>query len=139
MPMTIDRLTISTQGQVDVVDITAEVQERVDASGWRRGLAIVFAPGSTASVTTMEYESGLVSDIKEAIQRLVPDDIKYAHDARWRDNNGYSHVRAAMLGPSLAVPITDGRLTLGTWQQIVVVDFDNRARSRTIYVQIMGE
>jgi len=134
-----ERFSISTQGECDVVDITAEVQKRVEASGYRRGAVTVHIPGSTGAVTTMEFEPGLVADFRAAIERMVPKDIPYAHDARWRDNNGYAHVRAAMLGPSLTVPVADGRLVLGTWQQIVVVDFDNRARSRTVYVQIIGE
>ena len=139
MPIITERLTIATQGNTDVVDITAEVQKRVDAAGYRRGLVTVFSPGSTGGITTLEYEPGLVADFKAALERAAPADLHYEHDQRWRDNNGYSHVRAALVGPSLTVPVVDGRLTLGTWQQIVVVDCDNRARSRNVIVQILGE
>lgn len=139
MPIITERLTIATQGNTDVVDITAEVQKRVDAAGYRRGFVTVFSPGSTGGITTLEYEPGLVADFKAALERMAPTDLHYEHDQRWRDNNGYSHVRAALVGPSLTVPIVDGRLTLGTWQQIVVVDCDNRARARNVVVQILGE
>jgi len=103
------------------------------------GTVTVFVPGSTAGVTTIEYESGLVADLKDLWERIVPRDIHYDHDRRWGDGNGHSHVRAAILGPSLVVPFADGRLTLGTWQQIIFLDFDNRPRSRQAVLQIMGE
>ena len=134
-----ERMTISTQGECDVVDITAEVQKRVEAFGKRRGLATIFVAGATAGITTLEYEPGLVEDLKQAVERLLPSGTEYEHDKRWRDANGHSHLRAALLGPSLVVPIAEGRLTLGTWQQIVVVDFDNRARTRAVHLQLMGE
>jgi secondary thiamine-phosphate synthase enzyme len=119
--------------------VTGEVQDAVSRSGVREGLATVFVPGATAGVTTVEYEPGLASDLKAAFERLVPQDLAYAHDSRWGDGNGFSHVRAALLKASLSVPISDGSLVTGTWQQIVVVDFDNRARRRRVVVQIMGE
>ena len=130
---------ISTKGYCDVVDVTDQVQELVRKSGAREGLATVFVPGATAGVTTVEYESGLVADLKAAFERLVPRGEHYAHDARWGDGNGFSHVRAALLKASLSVPFSGGSLMTGTWQQIVIVDFDNRPRRRGVVVQVMGE
>jgi len=122
-----------------VVDVSSQVADAVRRSGIRDGLATVFVPGATAGVTTVEYESGLVADLKEAFERLVPRDARYAHDARWGDGNGFSHVRAALLKSSLSVPVSGGTLITGTWQQIVVVDFDNRPRQRRVVVQVLGE
>lgn len=130
---------ISTKGYCDVVDVTDQVRELVRKSGAREGLVTVFVSGATAGVTTVEYESGLVADLKAAFERLVPRDGPYAHDARWGDGNGFSHVRAALLKASLSVPFSGGSLMTGTWQQIVVVDFDNRPRRRGVVVQVMGE
>ncbi len=131
-------LYFSTTGDTDVIDITGSVAERVSASGIINGQALLFVPGSTAALTTIEYESGAVHDLKEAIEAIAPEGKHYRHDARWGDGNGYAHVRAALLGPSLAVPIADGRLILGTWQQIVLLDFDNRPRKRRVIVQFSG-
>jgi secondary thiamine-phosphate synthase enzyme len=130
---------INTKGYCDVVDVTDQVRELVRKSGAREGLATIFVPGATAGVTTVEYESGLVADLKTAFERLVPREEHYAHDARWGDGNGFSHVRAALLKASLSVPFSGGSLITGTWQQIVVVDFDNRPRRRGVLVQVMGE
>jgi secondary thiamine-phosphate synthase enzyme len=130
---------IDTKGYGDILDVSKRVQDLVRQSGLTHGIATVFIPGSTASVTTVEYESGLLSDLKAAFERLVPTDLEYAHDARWGDGNGFSHVRAAIVKASLSVPFTDGVLSLGHWQQIVVVDFDNRPRKRRVLVQIIGE
>lgn len=130
---------LKTRGQTDIVDITGKVAGEVAASGITNGTVTVFISGSTAGVTTIEYESGLVADFKNAWQRIAPLGIPYEHDARWGDGNGFSHVRASFLGCSLVVPIAGKSLLLGTWQQIVVVDFDNRPRSREIVLQIMGE
>lgn len=130
---------INTKGNGDIIDVTQNVQGLVGKSSLSNGIATVFIPGSTAGVTTVEFESGLVSDLKGAFDRLVPTELDYAHDARWGDGNGFSHVRAALLKGSLTVPFSGGGLTLGTWQQIVVVDFDNRPRKRRVVVQIMGE
>jgi secondary thiamine-phosphate synthase enzyme len=99
----------------------------------------VFVPGSTAGITTIEFESGVIEDLKKAIERIAPQGIPYAHDARWRDGNGFSHVRAALLGPAITVPFDEGQLQLGTWQQIILIDFDNRPRTREVIVQILGE
>lgn len=130
---------VSTEGYCDIKDVTGEVEDLVRQSGVKEGLVTVFVPGATAGVTTVEYESGLVADLKAAFERLVPRDVQYAHDSRWGDGNGFSHVRAALLKASLSVPVSGGNLITGTWQQIVVVDFDNRPRRRRVVVQIMGE
>lgn len=132
-------LRIETNGETDLIDITSKVANGVSEAGISFGTVTIFVPGSTAGVTTIEYEAGAIRDFKEAIERIAPRDIDYHHDARWGDGNGYSHVRAALLGPSLSVPFASSRLLLGTWQQIIVVDFDNRPRSREIILQIVGE
>jgi len=130
---------IETQGHNDVHDLTNRAEEALRRSGVQEGVMLVFTPGSTAGVTTIEFESGAVDDLKKAIERLVPEKQHYAHDARWGDGNGFSHVRAALLGPSLSVPVTHGRLLLGTWQQIVLIDFDNRPRSRDVVFTVTGD
>ncbi len=132
-------IRFETMGDTDVIDITADVKEAVSGAEISSGTVTVFVPGSTAGVTTIEYEGGAVRDYQEALDRIAPRDIHYHHDARWGDGNGYSHVRAALQGASLTVPFSSGRLLLGTWQQIIVVDFDNSPRSREIVLQIMGE
>jgi secondary thiamine-phosphate synthase enzyme len=134
-----DTVSLSTKGFGDIQDITSPVAATVGKSRIKNGTVTVFCPGSTGSVTTIEYESGVLEDLKKAIERMVPSDIPYAHDRRWGDGNGFSHVRAALLGPSLTVPVSQGELALGTWQQIVFIDFDNRSRRRNIVVQVMGE
>ena len=118
--------------------MTPQVAESVRGTGVRAGLLTLFIPGSTAALTTIEYESGAVQDLKAAIERLFPQDLDYAHDRRWGDGNGYAHVRAAFLKPSLTIPIEQGQLLLGTWQQIVLLDFDNRPRQRQIRGQVLG-
>lgn len=134
----LERRSISTRGNGHVVDITADVRHVVSAARLPDGLATVFVTGSTAGVTTIEFEPGVVSDLQAAFDRLYPRDIVYRHHERWGDDNGHSHVRAAMLGPSLSVPFVGNALTLGTWQQIVLVDFDTSPRSREYVVQLMG-
>jgi secondary thiamine-phosphate synthase enzyme len=128
-----------TTGETDIQDLTQDVVRILMQSGVREGQVLVFTPGSTAGITTIEYESGVVSDLEQAIERIAPRDMHYDHDARWGDGNGYSHVRAALLGPSLTVPVVEGQLHLGTWQQVVLCDFDNRPRERRIIVQVIGE
>jgi secondary thiamine-phosphate synthase enzyme len=128
-----------TTGETDLIDITDDVAGEVALSGVVEGQVILFVPGSTASLTTIEYERGVIEDLREAIERLAPRTMRYRHDERWGDGNGYSHVRAALLGPSLVVPIMEGRLSLGTWQQIILIDFDNRPRHRRIIGQLWGE
>ncbi len=132
-------IQIRTRGNGDIHDITSEITDAVQASGLQDGIVTVFVKGSTGAVSTVEYEPGLVTDLRDFFDRTVPPDIPYQHDRRWHDGNGHSHVRATLLGPSLTVPFVEGRLTLGTWQQIIFVDFDVRPRSRTLVAQIMGE
>lgn len=134
-----ESIELSTQGNTDIIDITGRVEALVADSGVTHGSVTVFVPGSTASVTTIEFEPGVVEDLKEAIERVAPSGIHYRHDERWGDGNGFSHVRAALLKPGLTVPVVEGRLALGTWQQIVVMDFDNRPRTRRVIVQVAGE
>ncbi len=134
-----ETISLSTRGFCDIQDITSPVTALVEKSQISDGTVTVFCPGSTGAVTTIEYESGVLEDLKKAIERMAPSNIPYAHDQRWGDGNGFSHVRAALLGPSLTVPVTVGKLALGTWQQIVFIDFDNRSRRRKIVVQVMGE
>ncbi len=131
-------LEVKTTSDTDVLDLTPAVQEKVRESGVEKGLAHLFISGSTAALTTIEYESGVVNDLKAAIDRLIPRDLVYEHDRRWGDGNGYAHVRAALFKPSLSIPIEDGALKLGTWQQIVLLDFDNRPRQRQIRGQVLG-
>lgn len=128
-----------TTADTDIQDLTQDVAQILAQSGIREGQVLVFTPGSTAGITTIEFENGVVFDLEQAIERLAPQDMHYEHDARWGDGNGYSHVRAALLGPSMTVPVVDGQLQLGTWQQVVLCDFDNRPRERRIIVQVMGE
>jgi secondary thiamine-phosphate synthase enzyme len=131
-------LELNTTAGTDILDLTGAVAAKVRQSGLSAGLLNLFISGSTAALSTIEYESGVIQDLKDAIERLFPRDLHYAHDARWGDGNGYAHVRAAFLKPSLNIPIEDGRLLLGTWQQIVLLDFDNRPRQRRVRGQIMG-
>ncbi len=132
-------IKLQTQGFSDILNITAQVLSILEGSSISDGLICVFCPGSTGSVTTIEYESGVLHDLKKALERIAPSDIPYRHDERWGDGNGFAHVRAALMKPSLTIPLVSGRPTLGTWQQIVFIDFDNRKRHREIIVQIIGE
>jgi len=139
--MTIElyHILVETTAGTDVIDITDRVRRQVEKSSVRNGVVSLFIPGSTAALTTIEYESGAVHDLERAVERIAPANMDYEHNERWGDGNGYAHVRAALLGPSLQVPLVDGRLTLGTWQQLVLLDFDNRPRERRIILQAMGE
>ena len=132
-------LSFSTKGDGDMIDITANVQDVLAESSVKNGIVTVFVPGSTASVTTIEYEPGLIQDFPRAMNKIAPKEAHYDHNARWGDGNGHSHVKASTIGPSLVVPFENKRLLLGTWQQIVFVDFDNRPRSRHVVVQALGE
>ena len=127
-----------TTSDTDILDITQDVEAAIVASHLSDGLVTIGVAGSTASITTIEFESGVVNDLRAAIERIAPSEMHYDHDARWGDGNGYSHVRSALLGPSVSIPLQKGRLVLGTWQQLVLCDFDNRGRSRSVYVQILG-
>ena len=129
----------STESDMDVVDVTRDVSDIVRDSGVNEGIATVFIPGSTGALTTIEYEPGVVQDLKEVFEKMAPKDHYYHHEERWHDQNGHSHVRAGIVGPSVTIPFRDGRLCLGTWQQIVFLDFDIRARERELIVQVMGE
>jgi secondary thiamine-phosphate synthase enzyme len=133
------KLTTKTTGFCDVIDITPRVQEQVEKDKICSGLLTLFVAGSTAALTTIEYEPGLVQDLKEFVEKIIPSGRRYHHDDRWGDDNGFSHVRASLFGPSLAIPVEEGRPLLGTWQQIVLIDFDNRPRTREIVMQLIGE
>jgi secondary thiamine-phosphate synthase enzyme len=126
---------VKTSGATDIININPHVEKVVSESSLSDGFILLFIAGSTASITTIEYESGVVNDLKKAIERIAPHDILYEHDNRWGDGNGHSHVSAALLGPSLTIPLVNGRMLLGTWQQIVLCDFDNRPRMREVIVQ----
>lgn len=131
-------ISVKTTSSTDVVDITEEARRFVGKIGIDSGIFTVSVAGSTASITTIEYESGVVEDLKRAVEELVPSNRKYAHDARWGDGNGYSHVRAALIKPSLTIPVIDGEINLGTWQQLVLLDFDNKPRKRRITFSVIG-
>jgi secondary thiamine-phosphate synthase enzyme len=137
--ITTDTISLSTKGHCDIIDITPQVEKQLANIKVDSGTLTLFVTGSTAGITTIEHEPGLLADFKDLWRRLVPEDIPYAHDRAWGDGNGYSHVQASLLGASLVIPFSHKKLALGTWQQIVVVDFDNRPRSRHLVVQIMGE
>ena len=132
-------ILINTRGNCDVIDITSQVASEISQSNISNGIVNIFISGSTAGISTIEYESGVVNDFKAMWDRIVPRNISYQHDAKWGDGNGFSHVRASLLGPSLTVPVINKKMALGTWQQIIVTDFDNRPRSREIVVQVSGE
>jgi len=133
------KISLQTKGHCDIIDITPQVEQQVAETKINNGIAIIFVSGSTAGITTIEFESGLITDLQEMWQRVIPENVPYHHDRRWGDGNGFAHVRASLLGASLVIPFNDKRLTLGTWQQIVLVDFDNRPRSRQLILQIIGE
>jgi secondary thiamine-phosphate synthase enzyme len=137
--VTTKKIGLQTKGHCDIIDITPQVEQQLAETDISNGMVTLFISGSTAGISTIEFESGLISDFKEMWERNVPTDIPYKHDRAWGDGNGHSHVRASLLGASLVIPFSDRRLALGTWQQIVLVDFDNRPRSRQIVMQIMGE
>lgn len=132
-------IELDTTGNTDILNITPAVHEAVAESELNSGVATVFCPSATSGLTTLEYESGCIADLKRLFDQMINPDQEYAHNARWGDGNGHSHLRAALIGPSLSVPFVDQRLTLGTWQQIIYLDFDNRTRSRKLVVQIIGE
>lgn len=132
-------IALNTRGNADMLDITEEVAREVLASGVTSGTATIFAPSATSGLTTTEYESGALADLKRLFDEIAPEDDNYRHNLRWGDGNGYSHVRAALLGPSLTVPFNESRLLLGTWQKITYIDFDNRPRQRELVLQVMGE
>jgi len=130
---------LSTAGDGTIIDVTGKVEDLVHDSGMKSGTVTVFCPGSTGGLTTIEFEPGLKKDVPELMEKLVPSNISYKHDQTWHDGNGFSHLRAALIGPGITVPFVAGKLTLGTWQQIVFLDFDNKARTRELVVQIVGD
>lgn len=139
MKLTCGELSYSTQGHTDIVNITCDVQDFIGKSGLKQGMAFLFVAGSTAALTTCEFEGGLEQDLKDFFEKLIPEKKGYHHDAAWGDANGFSHLRASLLKPSLSVPFIKGQAALGTWQQIVLLDFDNRPRQRKIVIQLQGE
>ena len=134
-----NRIGLNTKGNGDFINISSQLSNMLNDSGLQNGIMTVFVSGSTAGVTTFEYEPGLIRDLKEFYDKLAPSNVHYHHDETWGDANGFSHVRATLAGPSMIIPFEKGRLLLGTWQQIVLMEFDNRPRSRDIVVQFMGE
>lgn len=139
MPVKTHTLQIETQGNAHVVDISKQLSETILETGLSNGIITVFCPSATSALTTIEYESGVINDLKRLFDEIIDPDRHYEHNARWGDGNGHSHVRAALLGPSLTIPFVEGRLTLGTWQQVIFIDFDNRARRRSLVAQVIGE
>ena len=139
MPVVTETIRRRTNGNGDTVDITDDLAAAINESGLENGVATLFIGGSTAGITTIEFEPGAVADLQEVFEAVAPRDRDWRHHLRWGDHNGHSHVRSALLGPSLSVPFVSGALTLGTWQQVVLVDFDDRPRSREVVVQLVGE
>jgi secondary thiamine-phosphate synthase enzyme len=139
MQLKLNHIFISTKGNNDIIDITSQVKDIIQSCGLKDGQVTIFCPSSTSGVTTIEYEPGVLHDLQNIFDEIAPRDRQYLHDEAWHDGNGHSHIRAALLKPSLTVPVSGGRMTLGTWQQIVFIDFDNRPRKREIIVQALGD
>lgn len=139
MKIITERIKTNTRGNGDLLDITAQISRLLEKSKLKNGNLTVFVIGSTAAITTFEYESGLIQDVQDMFEKLIPQNKHYAHDQTWQDNNGFSHLRASLQGPSLTIPFEDSKLLLGTWQQVVLAEFDNRPRQRQVVVQITGE
>ena len=131
-------ITFDTKGHSDIIDITRQVQQKISNSGLQNGSVLIFVPGATGALTTIEYEPGLVSDLQDALERIAPQGLEYAHNLKWGDGNGHSHVRAALLGPDITVPVREGGPFLGTWQQIILVELDVKARNRTVHATVSG-
>jgi secondary thiamine-phosphate synthase enzyme len=134
-----NKIPISTKGFNDIHDITPSLRQLLEDSGMKEGHLIVFNPGSTGGLTTIEYEPGLLQDFPEMLEKIAPMDVNYKHDQTWHDRNGYAHLRSSLIGPSITIPFEGGRLVLGTWQQVIFLDFDNKSRQRNLHVQIVGE
>jgi secondary thiamine-phosphate synthase enzyme len=139
MKVVSDTIKLQTEGEGDMIDMTSQLSNKVKESKIKNGTVTIFVSGSTAAVTTIEYESGLIHDFPVMLSRIVPKDIEYEHDNTWHDGNGHSHVRSSLIGPSITIPIIHGKLTLGTWQQVVLLEMDTRSRNRTVILQIMGQ
>jgi len=133
------KISLATRGFNDIIDITPSLRSIIQESRIKNGLLAVFVPGSTAGLTTIEYEPGLIEDIPEMLEKIAPMQARYHHDQTWHDGNGYAHLRAALIGPSLTIPFEQSQMQLGTWQQVVLIDFDNHPRQRHLHVQIQGE
>jgi len=133
------KITFKTHGYTDIKNITEEIKEKIRESGFKEGIAVVFVPGATGGVTTMEFEPGVIKDLQETFERIAPQNGKYHHDHRWGDGNGYAHIRSAILGTSVSIPFSNGNLQLGMWQSVVFIDFDNKPRRRELIVKILGE
>ncbi len=138
MEILTEKIALQTRGHTHIIDITEQVSELLAQNQFQEGQVTVFVPGSTGGLTTIEYEPGLLQDLPEFLETIIPAGKRYHHDATWHDGNGYAHLRAALIKPSLTVPFANGRLLLGTWQQIIFIDFDNRPRSRKLIVQFLG-
>jgi secondary thiamine-phosphate synthase enzyme len=134
-----NQINFLTKGSGDIIDLTGKIDSIIASSGFNSGIVTVFVPGSTGALTTIEYEPGLLEDLPEFFEKIIPAAKMYYHDKTWQDGNGYSHLRAALVGPDITIPFTDRKLHLGTWQQVVFLEFDNRPRNRTVTVQIIGE
>lgn len=134
-----EKITENTSGFCDIIDLTAKIRDSLKKTRLKNGLITLFVAGSTAALTTIEHEPGLVQDLKEFVEKLIPSDRKYHHDDRWGDDNGFAHLRASLFGPSVSIPVQDGAPVLGTWQQVILIDFDNRPRSREIVLQLIGD
>ena len=134
-----DTIQLHSEGEGDIINMTLQLSNTVEESKIKNGTVTIFVSGSTAAVTTIEFEPGLVHDFPEMLSRIVPKDIEYEHDNTWHDGNGHSHVRSSLIGPGLTIPIIGGKMTLGTWQQVVLLEMDTRARNRTVILQIIGE
>jgi secondary thiamine-phosphate synthase enzyme len=139
MSVKTESISLTTRGDADIHDITDQISRHITQCGLEDGTVTVFCPSSTSALTTIEYEGGALSDLRRLFDEIVPRNREYAHNERWHDGNGHSHIRAALLGPSLTIPFVDGELTLGTWQQVIYIDFDNRPRQRKLVVQLIGE
>jgi secondary thiamine-phosphate synthase enzyme len=139
MKIITDHISVSTKANTDIVDLTPGIMQILNRSGLKEGQVTVFAPGATAGISTVEYEPGLLKDIPERLEAIAPSGDTYQHDLTWHDGNGHSHVRATFIGPSLTIPFVDGKMTLGTWQQVILIDCDVPARQRDIVVQVMGQ
>ena len=139
MTVKTDSISLNTHGNADIHDITDKIAGAVSQSGLKAGTVTVFCPSSTSALTTIEHENGALNDLRRLFDEIIPQSREYAHNARWQDGNGHSHIRAALLGPSLTIPFVNGELTLGTWQQVIYVDFDNKPRKRELILQMIGE
>jgi secondary thiamine-phosphate synthase enzyme len=133
------KITFRTRGFTDIKNITEEIKEKIHESGFKEGIAVVFVPGATGGVTTMEFEPGVIRDLQETFEKIAPQNGKYHHDHRWGDGNGYAHIRSAIIGTSVSIPFSNGNLQLGIWQSVVFIDFDNKPRRRELIVKILGE